>query len=240
MSTVVVAWVPEGIAVAADSRATDVEHDRIANDYSIKVLYFEEYNFFITLCGDSDFAGHRFEEFIQINVDDYFILDKNNSLVKFALKLAEILLTYNEFKPYLYQMIISGYDMEKGKEIVAVFEKDRENLIFKNNDWYIKELNGYNELEAQTSLLDDFHEHMYGIYVAGIDIFNINENYNNQADRYTMHEKFANMSLKEAKFQCQGIVEQTMFELNKKENYAPVGGLTVILELKNEGQKSKY
>lgn len=226
MSVVVIAWVPEGIAVATDTRATNWDGKTLANDYSIKVLPFESRRMFVTLCGHNKIDDRKFEVYIQEMVDKYFL--SNTRLGEFVNILCNSV-CFSEMNFYReYEIIVAGYDMLNNAEVVAVIKKSIGNTR-KPNEWFVQELNGYSETDAQNILLPEFVSHLFGFYVTGADFDDIQSIYindiRNYGDRQKLHNDFNSMRLDEARVFCRHYVEKTIEYSYKRYEYSSVGGL---------------
>lgn len=224
MSTVIITWVPEGIAVSADTRTTS-ENFELENDYAVKILPFERYKFFVTLCGSCYFGNKKFEEFIQDIVDKYFT--KSTHLSKFAEILLKLILEKEECKDFIYEIIIAGYDLINDREVIEVIKKGKDNDFFEDEDTYIRELNIFKTENAQTMLFYPASYFLYGAYVGGVDINGINNAYKTEKDRLKMDKYFSNMSLDEASDFCERILENTKDKLKENNSYSVTGGMTL-------------
>lgn len=237
MSTVVIAWVPEGIAVSSDTRATGEKGNEfiLDNDYSIKTLPFKEYKMAVTLCGDSYFGDIKFENFIQELIDRYS--SEHFKLGNFVCDLLGEILNNTECIMSQYEIVVAGYDVTTNRQTVAVIKKEEGNSISGKDDWFITELNGLRETEAQLEMFPDLveDEGQYGMYVAGVDVDNINSVFNNEYERQKMHERFSKISLNEAAQICEQHLKNTIKHLDANNNYSVTGGATVNYTIPKEG-----
>ena len=224
MSVVVLAWCPEGIAVASDSRGTNIDEDTLYSDDVKKIIYFEEHRMLVTLCGYSHFGNEQFEQFVQTAVNEHF--KRNNSLPTFVNELLRKILINDDCTQYLYQIIVAGYD-SNDNEVISVIMKGENNDTI-DSDWFINELNGCKNTDCQYVLFPVMKDHLYGTYVAGEDIYGRSKLFNvkdfNVKKRLDMHYAFESMTLIDAVNYCKNQVVETKEHLEAIKEYSTVGG----------------